>query len=454
MASCAERDLTCPICHDIFRDPVVLSCSHSFCQACVHSWWREKLIKECPLCKEMPLTNPPVSLTLKKLCEAIQQEEKPKHLCSLHAEKLKLFCLDHQQSVCVVCRDSKAHINHRFVPINEAAADHREKLRESLITLQHTLKTLERAKGRCDQNAKHIKVQNRNTEKQIKEEFKKLHQFLQEQEEARISALREEEKQKSRATRDESEALSRNITLISRTIRQTEKELKAENVSFLQAYKDTVKRIEQCHLLDSPEPSPGALIDVAKHLGNLSFNIWSNMKEAVCFSAVVLDPNTAHPELTLSEDLTCVTHGEKQKLPDNPERLDQRHLVLGSEGFTSGTYSWDVEVGDRPSWELGLSAESVDRKGSVRSGSWGIRFDGSYKATAPPGQSSLNIGKPSRIRIQLDWDRGKLSFSDPESGSHIHTFSHSFNEKLFPYFSVEKGQQLKLLAKKISAAVD
>ncbi|KAK5602705.1 hypothetical protein CRENBAI_003684 [Crenichthys baileyi] len=462
MASCSEKDLSCPVCHDIFRDPVVLSCSHSFCQTCVRSWWREKQINECPVCKERPLSDPPVSLTLKNLCEAFLQEEKPKlsagseqDLCSLHTEKLKLFCLDHQHTICVICRDSKAHSNHRFRPINEAAAYHREEVRERLRTLRHKLTLFEQDKGNCDQTAKHIKIQNRNTEKQIKDQFKKLHQFLQEEEEARISALREEEKQKSKLMRKKTQVLSRNIADISNTIRAAEKELKAEDVSFLHTYKDALKRMEQCHLLEGPELSSGALIDVAKHLGNLSFNIWSKMKEVVCYSAVTLDPNTAHPELILSEDLTSLTHGGRHKLPENPERFDSYHVVLGSEGFTSGTHSWDVEVGDSVSWDLGVATESVERKGFIRSGSWRIGFDGVCEAISPAGRSALlSIKTPSRIRVHLDLEKGKLFFSDADTGAHIYTFTDGFTEKLFPYFSIKKKKQLKLLSKKVSAAVD
>ncbi|KAI3369562.1 hypothetical protein L3Q82_024376, partial [Scortum barcoo] len=57
-------------------------------------------------------------------------------LCSLHSEKLKLFCLDHQQPVCVICRDSKTHNR----PIDEAARQHKKKLQETLEPLKEEVK--------------------------------------------------------------------------------------------------------------------------------------------------------------------------------------------------------------------------------------------------------------------------------------------------------------------------
>ncbi|XP_043977073.1 nuclear factor 7, ovary-like [Gambusia affinis] len=457
MASSSEKNLFCPICHKIFTDPVVLSCSHSFCQACVQSWWKEKQINECPVCKERPLSNPPISLALRNLCLA----EKSKlsagaepGLCSQHNEKLKLFCLDHQQSVCVVCRDSKAHSNHKFRPIDEAAEERREEVRESLTALREKLKLFEEAKGNCDQNAKHIKSQNRNTEKQIRDQFKTFHQLLQEEEEARIAALREEERQKSKVMREESEALGRIMSDFSNTIREMEKQLKADSVSFLHSYKAALKTAEQRRLQEDPKPTAGALLDVAKHLGNLSFNIWIQMKAAVCFSTVVLDPNTAHPELNPDDDLSAATHGERLKLPDNPERFSWCRAVLGSGGFTSGSHSWEVEVGEGGGWEVGVAAESANRKGSVGSGSWRIGLDGAFLAFFPPGRSSvLSVKPPRRIQVHLDWERGKLSFSDADTGGTIHTFSHGFTEKLFPFFSVKKEKTLKILTKPVSASV-
>ncbi|KAF3855637.1 hypothetical protein F7725_016360 [Dissostichus mawsoni] len=106
-----------------------------------------------------------------------------------------------KQPVCLVCRDSRTHTNHRFRPIDEAAQDLREELQKSLQPFQEKLKLFEEVQVKFDQTAGHMKVQAQHTETQIKEQFKKLHQFLEEEEEARMAALREEEEQKRRMMR-------------------------------------------------------------------------------------------------------------------------------------------------------------------------------------------------------------------------------------------------------------
>ncbi|XP_031437067.1 E3 ubiquitin-protein ligase TRIM39-like [Clupea harengus] len=462
----SEEDFSCPVCCDIFKDPVVLSCSHSFCKACLQQFWETKGSRECPVCRRRSSReHPPLNLHLRNLCETFVQERSQRAsagsevLCSLHSEKFKLFCLDDKQPVCMVCRDSKTHKTHSFTPIDEAALDIKEELKIKLEPLRNKFKTFEEVKLICDQTSGHIKTQTQHTEKQIKEEFEKLHQFLRDEEAARIVALREEEEQKSQMMKEKIEKMSREISSLSDTIRAIEGAMGADDITFLENYKSTVKRA-QCTLQD-PERISGALINVAKHLGNLKFRVWEKMQEIVQYTPVTLDPNTAATRLILSEDLTSVRRGdERQRLPDNPERFDEYASVLGSEGFTSGTHCWDVEVGENTGWAVGVMTESLQRKGDYTSmsGWWCVYYrDGKYGAWSPPQPPTLLTvkQKPQRIRVQLDWDRGKLSFSDPDNNTHLHTVTHTFTERVFPYFNVScKLSPLRMLPVRASVKVE
>ncbi|XP_041654574.1 nuclear factor 7, brain-like [Cheilinus undulatus] len=444
MASRLEEDLCCPICHEIFKDPVSLSCSHSFCRDCLQSSWKEKKNQECPKCRRKSSKDfllPDFAL-------------KRQDLCSLHSEKLTLFCLDHQELVCVVCRDSETHTDHTVRPMDEAVLQHRTKLQDSLQPLKDKLKVCEQARVKFDQTAEYIQVQAQQTERQIREQFRKLHHFLEEEEEARLHALREEEEQKRQRMKDEMEALSREIAALSDEIRATEEELMSEDVSFLTNYKASVERVQQRPLLEDPQLPLGALMDVAKHLGNLGFNIWNKMKDKVSYWPFILDLNTAHSELILSDDLTSVRRTTKRQLPDNPERL-KLFIVLGSESFNSGSHSWVVEVGESTRWSLGVLSGSVQGKEFVQSRSWLIRFfNGQYTASSssdPP--TVIRVEKPKRIRMDLDYDRGELMFSNPDTDAHIHTFIHTFTERLYPHIRTADEVPLTILPVNVSVAV-
>ncbi|CAB1319037.1 unnamed protein product [Coregonus sp. 'balchen'] len=465
-SSLPEEDLSCPVCCDIFKDPVLLSCSHSFCKACLQEFWKEKEWQECPVCRRRSSrSEPPNNRALKNLCEAFLQERRqrasagPQVLCSLHGEKLKLFCLEDKQPICVVCRDSRKHKKHDCIPIDEAVQEHKEELKPTLKSLQEKLEVFKKVKLTCDETAQHIKSQAEDTEIKIKQGFEQVHQFLREEEEAKIAALREEEEQKSQTMKAKIEEMSGQISSLSDTIKAIEKELEAEDISFLQNYNATVKRT-QCPLPD-PERVSGALIDEAKHLGNLKFRIWEKMQEIVQYTPVVLDPNTVHPKLLcfmtwVGYDDCVIWGGEFQQRPDNPERLGQG-WVMASEGYTSGTHSWDMEIDDE-FWFAGVATESINRS-HPSDEVWGVShvdsfhtdykedFNYVYEVNCPHTEPIyLPVRQESRvkdrIRVKLDRDRGELSFYDLDNNTHIHTITHTFTGRIFPIFSVHDGLRI------------
>ncbi len=146
---------------------------------------------------------------------------------------------------------------------------------------------------------------------------------------------------------------------------------------------------------------------------------------------MILDPNTAHRSLLLSDDLISVRYSDDdQPVPDNPERFDCYPCVLGSEGFNSGTHCWDVEVKQSQRWILGVTTASNQRKGQgfYKTDVWFVWY------RVSPGSGFHVKQKLDRVRVNLDYDRGTVSFSDPVTNTHLHTFTTSFTHTLFPFF--------------------
>ncbi|XP_048013899.1 nuclear factor 7, ovary-like isoform X2 [Megalobrama amblycephala] len=438
MASAAEDDYICPVCHEIFKDPVLLSCSHSFCKECLQQFWRTKKTQECPVCRRASQHEPPPNLALKNLCESFLKERNERRssgseeICSLHSEKLKLFCLEDKQPVCVVCMNSQKHDNHKFRPISEVVSSYKEELNTALKSLQEKRQHNEEMKGEFEKTVQHIKSQAEHTEHQIKQQFEKLHQFLRDEEEATIIALRKEEEQKKQMMKKKLEEMKRHISALSHTIKDMEEMMKANDVCFLKEFPVSMERVQSSR--PDPQMASGALIHVPRYLGNLPFRVWKKMQDIVQNTPVILDPNTAHPELVLSDDLTSVRNSwNKQPLPDNPERFDCDPCVLGSEGFNSGTHCWDIEVKESSDWELGVTTASNQRKGQdfFDTDAWSVW----YNSTG----LSLGFGfrvkqKLDRVRVSLDYGRRKVSFSDPVTNTHLHTFKSTFTDTLFPFF--------------------
>ncbi|KAL3975388.1 tripartite motif-containing protein 35 [Sarotherodon galilaeus] len=415
----------------------------------------------CHVCSETfrdPVDHPDVNFTLKELADSFPRrqkagsserengEKKLTVVCSKHEEEPKLFCVDEQRAVCPVC-DFSLHQSHKVVPVEEAVSDLKEQLKSDLKSLQDKRNKYKQVEKIYNEVIQHSKKQLLSTERQIRAEFNKLQQFLKEEEESRLAALREEEEQKGRTISREMKMIEEQISSLSDSISAVEEELQKDSVPFLSSYKDTQSRARAQSSVSDPQLVSGALIDVAKHLGNLSFRVWEKMKEKVHFSPVILDPNTANPRLYLSDDLTSVRHGDtKQQLPDNPERNTYYITVFGSEGFSSGKHSWEVEVGDHPDWYVGLVKESIERKRKCsvlpKYGVWRL-WHKSGKYTNAVGQTVTVKKSLQRIRVQLDYDRGEVSFYDPEDMTHIYTHRDTFTEKLFPFFGMGKAGDAK-----------
>eukprot|EP00063_Salmo_salar_P008108 XP_013982943.1 PREDICTED: E3 ubiquitin-protein ligase TRIM21-like isoform X2 [Salmo salar] len=157
---------------------------------------------------------------------------------------------------------------------------------------------------------------------------------------------------------------------------------------------------------------------------------------------VTLDPDTAHPQLILSEDRKQVIFGDVwQDLPDNPERFDISVCVMGKEGFSSGRFYYEVQVKGKTGWSLGVATKSINMKGTIylnpEDGYWTVMLrNGQYWAGAVPTVPIFLREELQKVGVFVDYKEGKVSFYNVEARSHIYSFTgYTFTEKLYPFFS-------------------
>ncbi|XP_014388924.1 PREDICTED: zinc finger protein RFP [Myotis brandtii] len=123
---------------------------------------------------------------------------------------------------------------------------------------------------------------------------------------------------------------------------------------------------------------------------------------------VTLDSDTAYPSLVLSDNLQQVRLScLQQDLPDSPERFSLCPCVLGSPCFVAGRHSWEVEVGEKAKWTIGVCEDLVCRKGGVTSapqnGFWAVSlwYGKEYWALTSP-MTALPLRTPLQ-RVGVSW---------------------------------------------------
>ncbi|XP_029442394.1 E3 ubiquitin-protein ligase TRIM39-like [Rhinatrema bivittatum] len=446
-----REEASCSICLDYFIDPVTIDCGHNFCRSCITRAW-EGLDTNfpCPKCRETSQQrNLRPNWELRNLIERVKKMSERKGeetLCQKHEEKLKLFCTEDWKAICLICKEGKEHRSHSVVPIEEAVQDYKEKYENHLGPLRKELKEIQAFKSSEEKKAEELKCETAIKREKILSEFEELHQFLNEEQQIHLSRLEQEEKEIVKKIRDNVSQLEEQSSSLQKLISEIEEKCQQPAVELLKDAKATLSR---CQAVKFPKPEAApvgegkcshlsflrqyfVLKDVlAKHQGKLSAELVD----------VTLDPETAHPKLVLSKDGKSVRLGDtRQNLPDSPQRFDTCVFVLGREGFTSGRHYWEVEVGDKTGWTLGVCKDSVSRKGNItiipQNGYWAVLLrDGEYKAcTSPWSRLPLSV-RPRAVGILLDYQAGKVSFYDADEKSHLFTFTHTFTEKLWPYFS-------------------
>ncbi|XP_065421176.1 zinc finger protein RFP-like isoform X1 [Chrysemys picta bellii] len=468
-----QDELSCSICLEYFKEPVSIHCGHNYCRACISQCWGETDTNfSCPQCREtaqQKLFRP--NRELGKVVEIARQLSFQVKItaggeqgCELHREALKLFCDTDHQLICVICRESQVHRAHTVFPVEEAAQQYKKQIQTRLQTLKEEREKLLGLKVSTEGRSREYLEKTDAQRQKIVSEFERLRQFLEEQERLLLARLAELEKGMTKMRDENVTKLCEEISRLSELIREMEGKCRQPASEFLQDVRSTLSslspRCKKGQFQQPVEISP----ELEKRLSDFSLKIrvlketLKKLKDTLPsklereWANVTLDPDTAHPELVLSEDRKGVGRGVTQEhLPDNPERFDAELCVLGCEEFTSGRHCWEVEVGDGGGWAVGVARESVERKGEFifgpekgiwAVGLWRSRF---LVITCPVTPLSLSW-VPRRIRISLDYTEGQVAFFDADSEAPIFTFpAASFTgERVRPWLWVEMGSQLRL----------
>ncbi|XP_068451676.1 E3 ubiquitin-protein ligase TRIM21-like [Clinocottus analis] len=492
----SEDQFLCSVCLDVFTDPVTTPCRHNFCKNCITKHWNTSDRCQCPLCKKVFTTRPVMKVNTlfseivsqfrqsaqqkASSSSSEQQESKPaevpcdvctgtklkalksclvclasycethlephltmsglkRHqlmdpvenlegrMCMKHDKPLELFCKTDQTCVCMLCTVLD-HKMHDVVPLKEECEGKKVELGKTEAEIQEIIQQ------------RRLKIQ------EVK----------------RIVELSEEDADREKAEgvqvfTDLKESVERKLKELINTTEEKQRTTKKQA-------EDSIKELEQeiSELMKrSTEDWTKVSVPPASHEGTvrravsqLEEKIREKMKKLVedelkrvqKFAVdVTLDPDTAHPHLILSDDGKQVSLGDAwQNLPDNPERFTRCVLVLGKRSFSAGKFYFEIQVKGKTKWDLGVTRESINRKGSItlspQNGNWTIRLrnGNKYKALAGPSVVlSLQSG-PQKVGVFVDYEEGLVSFYDVEAAALIYSFTGcSFKEKLFPFFSPE-----------------
>uniref|UniRef100_A0A8C1KGJ0 E3 ubiquitin-protein ligase TRIM39-like n=1 Tax=Cyprinus carpio TaxID=7962 RepID=A0A8C1KGJ0_CYPCA len=382
-----------------------------------------------------------------KLMEPVSNLED--YICQTHERPLELFCRDDQTCVCSMCALTD-HKNHNTVPLEEES----EEKKTQLMKTQKDMQQMIQERIEKIQDIRHsAEVRKRNTEEEkaaCVEFFTDLIRSIERYQTELLEMMEEQQKAAEKQEKELIEELELEITELKK--RNTELEQLShteDHLHLLQMYSSLCSPTNTRNWPEISMKTRVSLETLRRALTQLQHTLdekltktgTSKSKYCTPYMDVTLDPDTAHPELILSEDRKQVKYGGvSQDVPDNPERFDSCVCVLGKEGFSLGRFYFEVQVKESTEWDLGVARESINRKGEISlspsDGYWTVvlRNEDKYAAYDDPTVSLYVRVIPQRVGVFVDYEEGLVSFYDVESSSHIYSFTgQSFTDKLYPF---------------------
>ncbi|KAM5151690.1 uncharacterized protein ACMZJ9_009931 [Mantella aurantiaca] len=250
------EELTCLLCKEIFKDPVMMECGHNFCRSCLDQAWEGQDSFTCPDCKEVitekkyTINRALANLVKKTAVPAVRMAKKekirPPENCLIHDERLKLFCKDDGDLGCVICRESLKHAKHNFLPILDAMGVYRKDLSSIVTPLEEALKvTEEMAKQQSEKIGKH-KADMKDYREHIETEFKKLHGFLNKREQELLKKLHDEGDKLLTEMEANISKMQENIDSIKESIASASEKLDdTDSISFLTDIKSFINKYQE-----------------------------------------------------------------------------------------------------------------------------------------------------------------------------------------------------------------
>ncbi|XP_033982691.1 E3 ubiquitin-protein ligase TRIM21-like isoform X1 [Trematomus bernacchii] len=422
------------------------------CDACTGT--RLKALKSCLVCLESYCeTHLESHLTragLKKHQLIDPEENLEGRMCVKHDKLLELFCKTDQVCVCMLCT-LLDHKTHDVVPLKEGYEGKKAELGKTEAEIQQMIQK------------RQLKIQEMNLSVELSKEGAdreiadgvQVFTALKESVERSQAELIDTIKEKQRETEEQAEGF---IKELEQEISELKK--RSSEVEKLSRSEDQLHLLQSFTSLNAAPPTknwtevrvrpPSYEGTVVRAVTQLEETLSEQMKKLLEVELkrvqqyeleVTLDPDTAHPNLILSDDGKQVNCGDvKKNLPDNPERFDPCARVLAKQSFSSGRYYYEVQVKGKTEWILGVARESINRKGSVtatpQDGCWIIwLIENEYEAlSGPPVRLSLK-SQPEKVGVFVDYEEGLVSFYDVDAAALIYSFTGCcFTEKLYPHF--------------------
>ncbi|XP_047461361.1 tripartite motif-containing protein 75 isoform X2 [Mugil cephalus] len=420
------------------------------CDVCLGEG-RPKAVKSCLVCLtsycEEHLKSHCARFTKHKLIEPVANMAD--RMCPKHERLLELFCKKDQTCVCVLCTETD-HRAHYTVPVEREWMEKKAQLKRTEIDVQQMIQ--DRVK-KVEEIKQSVELNKASAQREIEENtqvFSELVRSIQRTQAELVLIIEEKQRETERWAEGLVAELEREIAELKRKNTDLENVARTDHINFLKSFPglNTAPSVKDWSETRVPTDTCVGLIrrSVSKLETTLNEMIDKlseiEIKKILKYSVdITLDPDTANPWLQLSQDRHQVRHlGAWQDLPDHPDRFDTVVIVLGREGFTSGRHYWEVQVGDKDDWYLGVAKSSVNRKGrisvSTTQGYWALAMKkghGYRISTSPPLQLSLDP-KPKRVGVYVDYEEGQVSFYDVKARTHIYTLEDTFTEKILPFF--------------------